>query len=248
MMSRTCALSTRGRMPLRGRASAITRNTNAIARSIAGSRRSKSFRFERIARSTSPVDTLSTPDGRALPPLLRVNDNGDQFYGTTDAEQSVIRIARTDGMGGPAIYDFTDRLFMGKGPIVIDKFADGFAVTSGPAVPLDGLQSSVEVVAFARDEGIEGNLNGDADPDDRVVQIVVTFSYLLGLLVFILDLVYVIVDPRIHLIPKSAISQSGERVKRRRGRSAGFFAWRKDNASGLAKPAQGPEGSTRERA
>jgi hypothetical protein len=61
---------------------------------------------------------------------------------------------------------------MGKGPVVIDKVADGFTVANGPAVPLDSLQSSTQVVVFARDEGTEGNLNGDGDPFDRVVEIV----------------------------------------------------------------------------
>jgi 6-phosphogluconolactonase (cycloisomerase 2 family) len=113
-----------------------------------------------------------TLDGRPLPPLLRVNDAGDEFYGTADAEESVLRIARNDGMGGGGIYDFTTRLFMGRGPIVIDKTTDGFTVTSREAIPLEGLQSSPEAVAFARPESLEGDLNGDSDATDQVVQIV----------------------------------------------------------------------------
>jgi peptide/nickel transport system permease protein len=52
-----------------------------------------------------------------------------------------------------------------------------------------------------------------------VIQIVVIFAYLLGILVFILDLVYVIVDPRIHLIPSSSLNERQARVKQAR-------AWR----------------------
>ncbi len=71
-----------------------------------------------------------------------------------------------------------------------------------------------------------------------VIQIVVTFSYLLGILVFLLDLAYVIVDPRIHLIPKSNLTQNPAQTKTRRGR--GSFAWMRENASGLAQPVRGP--------
>jgi peptide/nickel transport system permease protein len=60
-----------------------------------------------------------------------------------------------------------------------------------------------------------------------VIQIVVIFAYLLGILVFILDLVYVMVDPRIHLVPKSNISQVRTKtveprvVARMKGKSPG---------------------------
>ena len=56
-----------------------------------------------------------------------------------------------------------------------------------------------------------------------VIQIVVIFAYLLGLLVFILDMVYVIVDPRIHLVPSNVSAQKNARFKRgthRRGSSS----------------------------
>ena len=36
-----------------------------------------------------------------------------------------------------------------------------------------------------------------------VIQLVVTFAYLLGILVFLLDIFYVIVDPRIHSSPQA---------------------------------------------
>lgn len=46
-----------------------------------------------------------------------------------------------------------------------------------------------------------------------VVQIVVIFAYLLGILVFLLDLVYVIVDPRIRLLPANHSARVNLRVK-----------------------------------
>lgn len=134
--------------------------------------------IEAFSGGGMPVDIPSpdyvrsfTLDGRPLPPLLRVNDTGSVLFGTADAAESVLRIARTDGVN-PPIYDFTDRLFAGKGPIVVDKFIDGFTVTSGEAVPLRGLRSSAQTVAFARDEAIEGDLNGDGDTGDRIVQLI----------------------------------------------------------------------------
>ena len=49
-----------------------------------------------------------------------------------------------------------------------------------------------------------------------VIQIVVIFAYLLGILVFLLDMVYVFVDPRIHIIPASNVAQTNARVKTKR--------------------------------
>lgn len=65
-----------------------------------------------------------------------------------------------------------------------------------------------------------------------VIQIVVTFSYLLGILVFVLDLTYVIVDPRIHLIPASYQAQ----VKRKRRAVRSLF---RRMRPGFARPAIG---------
>ena len=74
-----------------------------------------------------------------------------------------------------------------------------------------------------------------------VVQIVVTFAYLLGLLVLILDLVYVIVDPRIHLIPASNTAQRNARVKGKRSSWISRFSVRtKRSRTDLAQPVQGP--------
>ena len=49
-----------------------------------------------------------------------------------------------------------------------------------------------------------------------VIQLVVTFAYLLGILVFLLDIFYVIVDPRIHLLTPGNVAQTNARVKRKR--------------------------------
>ncbi|HET9907315.1 MAG TPA: ABC transporter permease, partial [Anaerolineales bacterium] len=46
-----------------------------------------------------------------------------------------------------------------------------------------------------------------------VIQIVVVFAYLLGMLVLILDIVYVLIDPRLHLTPKNTSSLNNARVK-----------------------------------
>ncbi len=114
-----------------------------------------------------------TIDGRPLPPLLRVDASGRVLFGTADGARGILRIARDGGAGGPAIYDFTDRLYGDKGPIVIDRVADNVSAGSGAAVPLRGLRSSAKSVGYARDESIEGaDLNGDLDQTDSVVQLV----------------------------------------------------------------------------
>jgi peptide/nickel transport system permease protein len=72
-----------------------------------------------------------------------------------------------------------------------------------------------------------------------VIQIVVIFSYLLGILAFILDLAYVIVDPRIHLVPASNTAQMKARIKIKRAHGNGLFALTRGDASVLAKPVTG---------
>jgi 6-phosphogluconolactonase (cycloisomerase 2 family) len=124
-----------------------------------------------IAAQPSPSDFVRsfTLEGRPLPPLLRATTNGGLF-GTADAVESVLRIARAAPGGGPAIYDLSDRLSAGgRGPVVIDTFT----ATQKSPVPLKSLRSSTEAVAFARDENRENaQLNGDADFDDLVIEIV----------------------------------------------------------------------------
>lgn len=111
-----------------------------------------------------------TFDGRPLPPLLRVTSNGGLF-GTADAVESVLRVARNDGAGGGNIHDFTDRLASGKGPIVLGSVT---ADVNDP-VSLASLRSVDASIAYAREEAREGvNLNvasGDGDLADFVVQV-----------------------------------------------------------------------------
>jgi len=66
-----------------------------------------------------------------------------------------------------------------------------------------------------------------------VVEIVVIFAYLLGIVVFLLDLFYVIVDPRIHLLPANA-GHVHLRVKRIHGYRRG-----RDKRPGRAEPVAG---------
>lgn len=112
-----------------------------------------------------------TIDGRPLPPLLRATADGGEVYGASDGAEAIIRVARTDGRGGPAIFDFTDRLSNGgRGPIVIPN--GQYTVTSDAAIPLENLRSSATGVAYTRPETLEGDLNGDGDTADEVVQII----------------------------------------------------------------------------
>jgi 6-phosphogluconolactonase (cycloisomerase 2 family) len=125
---------------------------------------------QKLAAQPSPSDFVRsfTLDGRPLPPLLRVRTDGG-LYGTADAVQSVLRIASNDGTGGPTLFNLTDRLTAGKGPIVIDTFVVGV----NDPVPLKSLQSSEAAIAFARDEVRETvDLNIDADATDLVASVV----------------------------------------------------------------------------
>jgi len=73
------------------------------------------------------------------------------------------------------------------------------------------------------------------------VGIVVIFAYLLGIVVFVLDLAYVIIDPRIRLMPPNNAIQAGARVKSRSERlAARFKAWMKGRSAGGGRPTQGP--------
>ncbi len=74
-----------------------------------------------------------------------------------------------------------------------------------------------------------------------VIQIVVIFAYLLGILAFLLDIVYVVVDPRIHLLPASHIAQTNARVKRKNtGRDFLPTAWMQRKGPRRPPPVAGP--------
>ncbi len=125
-----------------------------------------------LAAKTDPSRFVRsfTLDGRPLPPLLRVTSTGGLF-GTADAVESVLRVARIDDDDGTDIHDFTDRLTAGKGVILLSALSAG---TNDP-VPLTSLRSSSASVGYVREELRETtNLNagsGDADLDDFVVQV-----------------------------------------------------------------------------
>lgn len=71
-----------------------------------------------------------------------------------------------------------------------------------------------------------------------VVQIVVLFAYLLGILVFILDVVYVIIDPRIHLMPDNNPTRKNARLT---GQGSLFSKNRlRKKSSDRAQPVRGP--------
>lgn len=74
-----------------------------------------------------------------------------------------------------------------------------------------------------------------------VIEIVVIFAYLLGAVVFFLDLAYALVDPRIHLLPSRNTTQG--RVKTRMQGTdwlARFNVWMKEKTSRKPKQATGP--------
>lgn len=68
-----------------------------------------------------------------------------------------------------------------------------------------------------------------------VVQIIVTFACLLGILVFLMDIAYVIVDPRIHLVPASSTTNT-----RGRRKGKGFISWMVEIASARTQPVTPP--------
>ncbi|MCC6766760.1 MAG: beta-propeller fold lactonase family protein [Deltaproteobacteria bacterium] len=109
-----------------------------------------------------------TLDGRPLPPLLRLTNVGELF-GTSDAAESVLRFARDDGEGGPALFDLSDRLHLGRGPILIGPYD----VTREQPLPLVSLRPGSAAIGYVREESREGlNLNPDGDQTDLVVQVV----------------------------------------------------------------------------
>lgn len=124
---------------------------------------------ERFARSF-------TLDGRPLPPLLRLTATG-QVFGTSDAVSSVLRFQRNDGEGGPDLFDLSDRLFMDRGPVLINTYS----VDRRDPLPLVSLRSAEGAVGYVRSEINEGEfLNPDGDQLDYVAQVVdvaTGFSY-----------------------------------------------------------------------
>src|SRR4029077_14908878 len=81
----------------------------------------------------------------------------------------LIRVAR-DGDQGVKFDLASDRTNGGYGPIVVPN--SEYNVANSAAIPLENLHSTASGVAFARNEQIEGDLNGDGDTNDQVVLIV----------------------------------------------------------------------------
>jgi peptide/nickel transport system permease protein len=68
-----------------------------------------------------------------------------------------------------------------------------------------------------------------------VVQIVVTFAYMLGILVFLMDIAYVIVDPRIHLVPKSSTT-TNTKVRGKGIKGTGVISWMMETTAVRGQP------------
>ena len=71
-----------------------------------------------------------------------------------------------------------------------------------------------------------------------VIQIVVVFAYLLGILVLILDIVYMLIDPRLHLTPKNTPSLNNARVKTKTVSPARLFATARKREKSLDRARQ----------
>lgn len=111
--------------------------------------------------------------GRPIPPVLETNGGGDLVFGSVDARFSVLRVARFDpDAPGAPLYDLSDRLANGRGPIVIANAT----ATARESAPLSTLSADPNGITFARNEGLEGDLNGDGDTFDRVPQVIAVSS------------------------------------------------------------------------
>jgi hypothetical protein len=108
--------------------------------------------------------------GRPIPPVLESDADGELIFGTVDAKLSIIRIARSDpDAPSPPLYDLSDRLFDGRGPI---RIANATA-TARESAPLETLTADAEDIAFAQLESFTStDLNGDGDTFDRVPQVI----------------------------------------------------------------------------
>jgi hypothetical protein len=152
-------------------------SSTPVARLLEGTANLVAFSSDpsQFLRIPSPLFVRAfSPGGRPAPPILEVSETGDLVYGTADAAESVLRVARRDPGDplAPAIYDLADRYSAGgRGPIVIQSFT----MASRERAPLRNLVPGSEVVAFSRGETLEGaNLNpdvGDTDRNDFLAQI-----------------------------------------------------------------------------
>lgn len=102
-----------------------------------------------------------TEHGRPLPALVHIDAQG-ALWGSVDAPRSVLRVAPRDVNASP-IHDFANRLGP-DGRIVVTPRptppAPFTAATSAPFL-LQDLRAGAPVVAWVRDERIEGDFDGD---------------------------------------------------------------------------------------
>ncbi len=141
------------------------------------------------------------PEGGSLPPIFEPRANPDapnelSLFGSADAEETVLRIARrqpcAEGSCGDPIFDFTSRFHNNVGPVLIPRFGAGacqnngsrcdtdagcpasrcvgYRLEAGDPVPLDALIEARDLFITVVPESIEGkDLNGDGDSLDDVV-------------------------------------------------------------------------------
>jgi cysteine-rich repeat protein len=136
------------------------------------------------------------PGGQKLPPIFTpiADPNATDalsLLGSVDAPVGVIRVQRrgcvrggdqgracsqdTDcGTGGACrtLFDFSDRLAAGLGPVLIARAGDELRLDAQSPVPLDGLIESESMFAFVANEAIEEErLNDDRDTTDPVIRL-----------------------------------------------------------------------------
>jgi cysteine-rich repeat protein len=136
------------------------------------------------------------PGGQRLPPIFEPLRNPEasgelELFGSVDAAIGVIRVQRRGCVAGPdegsaceadaqcgaggscqTLFDFSDRLVGGVGPVVIGT--SSFALETQNPVPLDGLSETPSMFAFVTSEAIAeapDSLNDDADATDDVLQL-----------------------------------------------------------------------------
>ncbi len=107
-----------------------------------------------------------TEHGRPLPSLVHVDDRG-ALWGSVDAPRSVLRVAPRDASASP-IHDFANRLGPDGRIVVTPRPMTSpqpwAAATSAPFL-LPDLRAGAPVVAWMRDERIEGDFDGDQTID-----------------------------------------------------------------------------------
>lgn len=168
-----------------------------IARLLRGSSNVEAFPDSGAPIAIPDRDYLGSysPEGTKLPPIFdpQTTDVGDlTLFGTADAPETVLRIARRQCDGGDRaklacrsssecpggscsgpLFDFTGRLTDAVGPIVVPR--SQLAVEARDPVPLDALVGTDDLLAYvvpealARSSGGTADLNQDDDELDEVV-------------------------------------------------------------------------------